>query len=1151
MKRLFYIGMLLCMALPFSALGQIQVQLTVQSGAANSNCADLIPPADPVWEVNVAGQGWTIYDMAGPCFTQPPHQPYSAGYSCPEDVPAVVQVCFRAFDNDALFPCTIVRDCAETICQDFVIPTPGNSANYTLTLNAPAGSSGGAVNFSIATVGVPDNDLICGAVDLGILSYDDTLGNRFLSNYNNLCADAIGDINPQDFGVYFINEAGVWFRFNSGPAPSGLIVVDVLSDPALSGDPIDLEAAVFTAAGGCSGALAPYNDYSFVSNTLDTRVYLNCPSPNTDYYILVDGGLGIPDGIQGAFGIQVWDVGIQEGGDLRCEFEDFGAVPVGGSVGTNGFRSNFCGTPTQDPFVPAFVSQHSVWFSFLAPPSGHVLIEGISDTVKKPLGVQLAVYRAFSGTCTSFFSHVRSQYTDQDLDERLELTCLFPGNRYFILVDGSGDASRGVFSLTVSDAGDITPVTMQDTVICFGETFRVGNTLHNATGIYYDTLQVFAGCDSVVITDLTVLTEIQPVITQTQLAFGLGISNGAATISATGGAGGYTFQWCTGETGPQATQLPGGTECCVTIIDSQGCERIECFTVEYANPIVPTFENDSLRCFGDLNGELRFSASEGLPPYQYSWQNAAATLNGSGNLAAGGQAVVGNLPGGAYTVTISDAVFDTTFTILVVEPPQLVVASPAISDASCFGFCDGSANAAASGGTPPYAYAWSGSASTGPQASDLCAGVYRLTVSDANGCQATTLVTIAEPPQFTATATVVQEVACFGGNDGSATVTTNGSPQSWEWSNMASAATITGLTAGIYDVTVTNSDGCEAYAGVVIPQPSAPLSVSIRADSPISCFAAADGRLGAQVAGPYQSLSYQWSSGSVDAAAENLPEGAYQLTVTNERGCTAEATFFLNQPPALSAELSIKDINCLEGPNEGAISVSNTIGGTPPYRYALQGETFGPAPTWLSLAEGAYTVLVRDASNCELSLSAAVMGPPELIVDLGEDQTLHLGDSITLDAFVNSPNASFTWRHDPALQGPSATVRPLESGIYLVTVMDTVTFCEAEDWLRITVDRNRKVFIPNAFSPNGDNNNDVFFLHSANDVTLIRSLRIFSRTGQLVHQRENFAPNDPNYGWDGLFRGQPLSPSVFVYVAEIEFYDGKTEVFKGDIILVR
>jgi gliding motility-associated-like protein len=118
-------------------------------------------------------------------------------------------------------------------------------------------------------------------------------------------------------------------------------------------------------------------------------------------------------------------------------------------------------------------------------------------------------------------------------------------------------------------------------------------------------------------------------------------------------------------------------------------------------------------------------------------------------------------------------------------------------------------------------------------------------------------------------------------------------------------------------------------------------------------------------------------------------------------------------------------------------------------------------------------------------------------------------------------------------------------------VMDTVTFCEAEDWLRITVDRNRKVFIPNAFSPNGDGNNDVFFLQSANDVTLVRSLRIFSRTGQLVHLRENFAPNDPNYGWDGLFREQPLAQSVFVYVAEIEFYDGKTEIFKGDVILVR
>lgn len=1148
MKQIFSYVLLMCSTL--IATAQVQVQLQVLSGSATSNCTDIFQPTEPVWEVNVANQGWTTYDDGSNCFTSLPHQPYSATYPCPADVPMLVQVCLRAFDNDPLFPCTIIRDCPESICADFIIPPVGSTANYNLNLSAP-GSSQGVVNFSISTSGTPDNDLICQAVNLGTLAYDDTLGNQSLSNYSNLCATNTSDPNPQDFGIYFTNEAGVWFRFNSGPAPSGLITIDVLSDPEGTGDPIDLEAGVFTANGSCNGALASYADYSFVSSSLDTRVYLNCPPPNTDFYILVDGGLSIPDGTQGRFGIQVWDVGAQEGGDLRCQFEDFGVVPVGGSVGTNGFRSNFCATPTQDPFVPAFVSQHSVWFSFIAPPSGHVLIEGISDTAKKPLGVQLAVYRAFNGTCTGFFSHVRSQYTLEDLDERLELTCLFPGTRYFILVDGSGDASRGLFSLTVSDAGDITPVTTQDTTLCFGERLQVGNVFHSTTGTFYDTLQVFAGCDSIVISNLTILPEIQATITQTQLAFGLGADNGRATISATGGAGGYTFSWCTGESGPQANMLPGGSQCCVTITDMMGCELIECFTVEYATPILPTFANDSLLCFGNTNGELRFSGVDGLPPYQYNWQNSLGTFNGSGSLQAGQEAVVGGLPAGSYQVTLSDPQFDTTFTILIVEPPQLVIAAPIVTNASCFGFCDGAFQVQPSGGTLPYTYAWSGNAGTTPNPTDLCAGLYRLTVTDANGCQAIASASVAQPAQFVATPELLQAVSCFEGADGSATVSTNGSPQSWLWSNMATTATISNLEAGFYDVTVTNNDGCEAYASIAVPEPSAPLEATIRIDNPISCFGAADGRLSVDADGPYQSLSYQWSQGSDLATPDNLAEGTYQVTITNEKGCTATAEFFLPQPPALSAEVSIKNITCLDGPNEGAISVTNTVGGRPGYRYALDDENFGPAANWAGLSAGAYTVRVRDAANCELSLPATLLGPPELLADLGPDLSINLGDSIQLFVAVNSPNVTFNWAHQPGLNQAEVWVRPVESGIYLVSVMDTLTFCETEDYLRITVDRNRRVYIPNVFTPDGDGANDFFFIHSANDVVNVKSISIFSRSGQLVFQRTNIQTNDFSQGWDGMFRGQLLNPATFVYVTEIEFYDGKTEVFKGDVTLLR
>ena len=314
-----------------------------------------------------------------------------------------------------------------------------------------------------------------------------------------------------------------------------------MSDPNNVGEPLDIELAIFTSDNGaCDGNLTEIPDFNIFNSDFNHELRINCIEPETDYYILVDGANNNGD-FQGVFGLQVWDPGVADAGDLRCEFEDLGVVTEGGSVSTAIPVANFCATDVQDPFLPTFVSQHSVWFSFVAPPSGHVIIEGISDTIKDEIGIQLALYRSFNGTCFGFYSYVTSQFTPGDLDETMEVSCLFPGDRYYVLVDGSGSQPRGIFTLSVTDAGDITPVTQQDTVLCFGESLQVGNNFHSETGLYFDTLQVFQGCDSIVISDLTVLDELIVDVQQTQPAIGLGGMNGIATAAASGGSGNYTL----------------------------------------------------------------------------------------------------------------------------------------------------------------------------------------------------------------------------------------------------------------------------------------------------------------------------------------------------------------------------------------------------------------------------------------------------------------------------------------------------------------------------------------------------------------------------------------------------------------------------------
>jgi gliding motility-associated-like protein len=1135
---------------------QVVVGVRVNSGSATSDCGDPFSGPDPLFAAAVEGQPFTWYPDVGGCFTPLPDTAFVQNYPCLSQVPVAIEVCLRVTENDGfVLPpllCDLQESCSEQICDNFIVPPLGSTADYTLQLDV-LGSTSGEINFTVATEGFafPDNDFICNAVDLGVLNYGDTLGDMTLGQYSNLCATDLNEPSPLDLGAYFTNQAGVWFKFRTSANPSGLFVVEALSDPQNTGDTINLEMEVFTTDdGSCTGNLAALSDFQLTNNDNDHTLRIPCAQPDTDYYIWVDG-VNVDGERRGIFGLQVWDLGVPEAGDLRCDFYDFGVIAEGGSATLPEPVANFCGTDVQDPFLPTFVSQHSVWFSFVAPPSGHVLVEGVSDTVRAPIGIQLAVYRAFNSSCTGFFSFVDAQFTTEDLDETMELTCLYPGDRYFILVDGSGSAARGAFTLTVSDAGDITPVNDQEVTLCFGESLSVGSSTYSATGVYADTISVFRGCDSIVNTTLTVLEELVLTVEQTQPAIGEDGTNGQAIATATGGAGGYTFAWCSGAATASVDDLIADTECCVTVMDTNNCTDEVCFIVEFTTAIIPTFTNDSLACYGDTNGELTFSVVNGVPPYSYSWQNVTNSLNGSGTIdTEGGSVMLTNLPAGDYQIMVNDAFFDTTFTAVVWEPEELFIELDAITNASCYQFTDGMIATTINGGTLPYTFNWSDGQST-EDASGLGAGNYLLEVTDANACRATLETNITEPPEFIATASVDQEVSCFAGEDGQLSVNTNGNAVGWNWSSGATEAVVSGLPTGDYSVTVTNSDGCLDTTLVNLPQPTEPLRTTILEVQPISCFGDADGILGAEVAGPFNSLTYQWSTGATVAEADGLTAGTYDILVRNEKGCVATAQYQLDQPTEIIGEVFTTDINCVDGPNAGAISVESVAGGTPPYQYQLDDGPRSTAPLFEGLIAADYEVQILDAAGCSLPLRALILPPPPISVLIDGESELHLGDSLRLKAVSTSTDVTYDWSFGPAFQAQTLALQPTTSGIYTVSVLDTLTFCQASASFQVFVDQSTRLFAPNIFSPNNDATNDTFFLHAGREVSSILSLRIFARNGQLVYEETNLFPNSPDRAWDGFFRGQPLNPGVFVYVAEIELLDGRREIVRGDVTLIR
>ncbi len=1138
------------------SLAQVEVRVTINSGSSTTTCTDILSAPDPMWRVNIENQGWVAYPRMGTCWTALPNEQYAATYDCPSDLPATLELCFRAFENDGLpFTCQIVEDCSEIVCQTFAIPNAG-SADYSLSL--PDGlSSGGSVNFTIATTLSPTvaYDNICTPIDLGNISFGQTLGDASQGLYHNRCATGLNEPNPLAFVPGWNNEYGVWFTFTTDDNPSSLIILEARDDPENTGDNLDTQIAVYTSSDNtCSGAMEFVRAVADWSNT-DSRLDLWCPRPNTTYFVLIDGDFIAPDGFQGVFGFQVTSVDVEEAADEPCDAEDLGPVPAGGMVSTPAQRANFCATNINDPFVPAFSVQTSVWFKFTAPPSGHVIIDGISDTQIAPWAIQLALFASSDNTCSGNLLHVASRFDGNTQDETLQVSCLYPGQPYWVMFDGFGEGGRGIFSLRIRDAGDITPVTNQNVTICAGSSLAVGNSIYTEPGAYTDRIQVFAGCDSIVNTTLTVLPPITLALTQDLPAFGAGSNNGVASASAAGGVGNFTYQWCNGESGPQAFALAGNQTCSVTVTDGFGCSVVESIYIDEILPLQPVFSGSTLLCAGDSDGVITLSVNEGLPPYQYTWQKLGGGPGGNGAISAEGQQVfITGLSAGSYTVRVSDIFAQSTVTVIISEPPPLAISVTQVQDASCFSFCDGAVSVTASGGTGAYQYAWSGAQPPGPQLSGLCAGDYQLSVQDANNCLAVQPVTVGEPPEFIATASVLEQVSCFGGSDGQATVSTNGSPIAYAWSSGATTVTAGQLATGFYDVTVTNADGCTGVGSVFMPQPAEPVSVTIVEDKPVSCHGGSDATLSALPGGPGLSFSYTWSNGVGSQENRGLAAGPFAVTITNERGCEALATYELGQPDPITATLEIEHLNCRNIAEGGAIYVENVQGGTGAYSYSKDGEGFGPAPVFTGLQPGSFEVQIRDIAGCVYTFPATVDAPPVITVSLGEDLIIPLGDSVALAAETNSPAPVFTWESSEGADpepGQTTVVKPVYNTAYTVTVFDALSFCSASDVILVMVDKTRRVFVPNAFSPNGDGHNDTFFAFGGTDVRHIRQFRVFDRGGAMLFNRQDMPANDTVAGWDGTFRGRLLPGGIYVWFAEIEFQDGAVEVFKGDVMLMR
>ncbi len=401
-----------------------------------------------------------------------------------------------------------------------------------------------------------------------------------------------------------------------------------------------------------------------------------------------------------------------------------------------------------------------------------------------------------------------------------------------------------------------------------------------------------------------------------------------------------------------------------------------------------------------------------------------------------------------------------------------------------------------------------------------------------------------------------------------------GVPETYQWldeagSQIASTLNLSVTTAGIYKLRVTSTDnGCLAEDAVLITADFETPIADAGNDAQLDCDVTAV-TIGGTATSQGADFQYLWTINGNSTTFENSTRnpiatepGVYSLLVTNtQNGCTASDEVLVQQflPDNLNFDVLVNPPTC-KGLTDARIQII-PLDNSATFLYAFDGQPLSQVRQFSNIPPGTYSILAQDAFGCEWDTTVTINAITPVKVEAGDNIAIRLGDRLQLDARVNLSMdmiAEINWSLSDLLSCKDCLnpVADSLSGIttFRISVKD-INGCTDEDAVTVYVSKERRVFIPNAFTPDNDGSNDVFMIYGGNDVRSIKSFQIFNRWGEKVYEDYNFQPNDPARGWGGQMgkagAEKPLDPAVFIFFAEIEFIDNKVEIFKGDVALVR
>ncbi len=656
-----------------------------------------------------------------------------------------------------------------------------------------------------------------------------------------------------------------------------------------------------------------------------------------------------------------------------------------------------------------------------------------------------------------------------------------------------------------------------------------------------DRTSLSAGTYSITVNDQNSCAVSQPIVITEPTAISVtltpmdvtcnGNTNGSISSVVSGGVTNYNYQWSNSASTANINSVVAGNYS-LTLTDANSCSLVRSATINQPTALSINNTKTDVLCNGGSNGAIDVTTTGGTTPYNYHWNGGGTSQDLNGVVA------------GNYSVTVYDSHNCSVTSSASLTQPAALQLAMAKTDPLCNGANNGAINTTVNGGVPPMNYLWNtGSHDEDPN--QLPAGTYTLSVTDSHGCVVTGSANLIMPSSLTLTETHT-DASCNASSNGSISVAVTGgtSPFVYQWNTAATTSGISNLVAGSYSVTVNDANGCGASLDAITIAQPAFLGVAVTATD-VACLGAHNGTVNATINGGTTPYNYHWNNGATTEDLSNVIAGTYRLTITDAHGCSQTANALINTLPQLSVNGSADQLPCTNA--TGGINLTVNNGSAP---YTFHWSNGATTEDLTEVHSGIYSVTIHDANGCPFDTSFTITNLNTFNVTASGGGTITLGETSELHVTgTGSPQTTYSWTPVFGMNCTTCNdviVQPGQTTLYTVVGIDT-NGCEAQDTVTVNVIEDHTIFAPNAFTPNGDGNNDYFELFGNKAGIKKFNIMIFDRWGEKVFESE-----ETDFKWDGVYKGQLLPPSVCVYVMKAVFLDGHNEkIYKGSLTIVR